>query len=156
MATVKVSSDIGAPVDVVFACFTDIQEAAEHVSGIKKIELLTPGPFSLGTRWRETRELLGREDDAEMEVTAFEKNRSYTITHTKAGVTITATFLFEPIAVASTRASIEFAMHGSGLPPGLLAPLEWAIAGRVRDVLARDLEDLRAAAGTAAARWSYS
>ncbi|MEP7247909.1 MAG: SRPBCC family protein [Gammaproteobacteria bacterium] len=156
MANVKVSSDIGAPVDVVFGCFTDIQQAPQNVSGIKQIELLTPGGFSLGTRWRETREVLGRNDDAEMEVTSFEKNHSYTITHQKGGVRITATFLFEPIPNASTRVSIEFALHASGLPPGLLAPVEWAVSGKVREVLTADLEDLRSAVGTIAAQWSYS
>ena len=156
MATVKVSSDIGAPVDVVFTCFTDIEAAAKHVSGIKAIQLLTPGGFSLGTRWRETREVLGRHDDAEMEVTAFEKNRGYTITHKKGGVTITAAFLFEAVPVASTRVSIEFAMHASGLPPGLLAPLEWAVSSKVRDVLTSDLNDLRSAVSTVAAQWTYS
>ena len=154
MANVKVSSDIGAPIDVVFSCFTDIQQAARNVSGIKQIELLTPGKFSLGTRWRETREVLGRTDDAEMEITAFEKNHGYTITHQKGGVRITATFVFDSIPNASTRVSIEFALHSSGLPPGLLAPLEWAVAGRVREVLTTDLEDLRSAVGTLAAQWS--
>ena len=49
---------------------------------------LTPRGFELGARWRETREVLGHLDTAEMEVTAFERNRSYTITHHKAGVRI--------------------------------------------------------------------
>jgi hypothetical protein len=53
--------------------FTDIEHGAEHVSGITKIEMLTTR-FSLGTRWRETREMLGRLDAAEMEVTAIELN----------------------------------------------------------------------------------
>ena len=46
MATVKVSSQIAAPVERVFQMFTDIEHGAEHVSGIKKIETLTTGPFS--------------------------------------------------------------------------------------------------------------
>jgi hypothetical protein len=75
MATVKVSNQIAAPVEEVFQIFTDIEHGVEHVSGIAKIEMLTTGGFSLGTRWRETREILGRLDDAEMEVTAFELNR---------------------------------------------------------------------------------
>src|SRR6266496_1848237 len=109
MATVKVSSQIGAPVDSVFQIFTDIDHGAEHVSGIKKIERLTPGGFSLGTRWRETRETLGRLDDAEMEVTAFELNRTYTITHHKAGVRMDAQFMFESVS-GGTKVSIEFAL----------------------------------------------
>ena len=144
MATVKVSNQITAPVEQVFQIFTDIEHGAEHVSGITKIEPLTTGRFSLGTRWRETREIVGRPVDAEMEVTAFELNRRYTITHYKAGVRVDAEFTFEPVP-GGTRVSIEFALGHHGLPPGLLSPLEWAIAGKVRDVLTRDLSDLKEA-----------
>ena len=142
MATVKVSSQIAAPVERVFQMFTDIEHAVEHVSGIKDIETLTMRRFSLGTRWQETREVLGRLDDAEMEVTAFELNRTYTISHHKAGVRIDAEFTFEPVA-GGTKVSIEFGLGHQGLPPGLLSPLEWATAGKVRDVLAHDLTDLK-------------
>ncbi len=143
MATVRVSKEIGAPVDVVFRRFTDIEGGPAHVSGIKDIQVLTPGGFSLGTRWRETRDVLGRRGDAEMEVTSFEKNRMYTITHHKASVRIDTTFTFDPIPTG-TRVTIAFGLNNQGLPPGLLAPLEWAIAGRVRDVLSNDLADLKA------------
>ena len=98
MASVKVSSQIEAPVDKVFAVFTDIEHGAEHVSGIKGIELLTPGKFGLGTRWTEAREVLGRLDEAEMEITAFESNKAYTITHHKGGVRIDTIFTFEPVS----------------------------------------------------------
>jgi uncharacterized protein YndB with AHSA1/START domain len=113
MATVKVSNQITAPVEQVFQMFTDIEHGAEHVSGITKIEMLTTGRFSLGTRWRETREVLGRLDDAEMEVTAFELNRRYTITHYKAGVRVDAEFTFEPVS-GGTKVSIEFGLVITG------------------------------------------
>ena len=79
---------------------------------------------------------------AEMEVTAFEQNRTYTITHHKGGVRIDTVFTFEPVP-KGTKVSIEFGLNPQGLPPGLLSPLEWAIAGRVRDVLGQDLLDLK-------------
>ena len=69
MATVTVSQQIAAPVGQVFKLFTDIAHAPEHVSGIKKLELMTPGPVGLRTRWIETREVMGRLDTAEMEIT---------------------------------------------------------------------------------------
>jgi hypothetical protein len=78
-----------------------------------------------------------------MEVTAFETNRTYTITHHKGGVRIDTVFAFERIP-GGTRVSIEFALNDQGLPPGLLSPLEWAIAGKVREVLSHDLTDLMA------------
>ena len=149
MAKVKVSTDVKAPVERVFELFTDIQHAAENVSSIKKIEIMSTGPFNLGYRWTETREVMGRLDDATMEVSAFERNRSYTITHYKGGVLgkgvrIDSVFTFEPVP-AGTRVSIEFDLHPDGLPPGILLPLEWAIGGKVRHVLSDDLGDLKTA-----------
>ncbi|HVH28589.1 MAG TPA: SRPBCC family protein [Vicinamibacterales bacterium] len=145
MTTLTVSSEIGAPVDQVFRQFTDIERVAQEVSGIRSIEVMTPGPFGLGTRWREVREVpLGRLDDAEMEVTSFDRNRGYTITHHKGPARIVTTFSFEPIATG-TRVAIEYTMDGPGLPPALLSPLGWAISGKVREVLTQDLSDLKAA-----------
>lgn len=143
MATVTVSNRIAAPVHRVFQQFTDIESGTPHVSGIKKIEMLTPGHFRLGTRWRETRELLGVSDSAEMEVTSYERDRTYTITHHKAGVRIDTVFWFKPVG-DETDVGLEFEIDTGGLPPGLLTPINWAIAGKVRDVLGRDLADLKA------------
>jgi carbon monoxide dehydrogenase subunit G len=142
MTTVTVSSQIAAPVERVFQLFTGVERGAERVSGIKKIEMLTPGHFRLGTRWRETRDILGASDSAEMEVTSFERNRTYTITHHKAGVRIDTTFWFEPSG-EGTKVSVEFELDTEGLPPGLLTLLNRAIAGKVRDVLGQDLADLK-------------
>lgn len=142
MTTVTVATEIAAPVERVFEAFTDVEHAAEYVSNIKKVEVLTVGDFKLGTRWLETREVLGQQDTAEMEVTAFERNRTYTLTHHKAGARIQVVFTFEP-AGAGTRVKIDFDLGSPGLPPGAMAPLRWAIGGKVRDIIAQDLEDLK-------------
>jgi hypothetical protein len=142
MTTVMVDTRVAASVERVFDVFTDLERGAERVSNIQEIELLTTGRFSLGTRWVETRMVLGRRDSAEMEVTAFERNRTYTITHHKGGTRIDAVFTFEPIA-DTTNVRIEFALEGHGLPAGLSAPLGWAMASKVRDVIGRDLADLK-------------
>ena len=148
MAKVKVSTEVQAPVERVFELFTNIEHAADHVSGIKNIEIMSTGPFNLGYRWTETREVMGRLDDATMEISSFEPNRTYTVTHYKggvlgSGVRIDAVFTFEPVP-AGTKVSIEFELHPQGLPPAVLLPLEWAIGGKVRHVLSDDLTDLKA------------
>jgi hypothetical protein len=51
MAKVRVSTEVKAPVERVFERFTDIEHAAERVSGIKEIAVLSPGSFNLGYRW---------------------------------------------------------------------------------------------------------
>ena len=143
MTTVTVATVVAAPVERVFDVFTDVEHGAERVSNIQKIEMLTVGGVKLGSRWPETREVLGHQDSAEMEVTAFEQNRTYTITHQKAGARIDAVFTFEPVD-DRTRVQIEFVLESHGLPPGALAPVRLAIANKVRDVIGHDLEDLKA------------
>jgi carbon monoxide dehydrogenase subunit G len=148
MPKVTISTEVKAPVERVFDLFTDIEHAADRVSGIKKIDVMSPGPSHLGYRWTETREVMGRLDDATMEISSFERNRSYTVTHHKgailgSGVRIDTKFTFEPVP-AGTKVSVEFELHPEGLPPGLLLPLEWAIGGKVRHVLSDDLDDLKA------------
>jgi hypothetical protein len=149
MPKIKVSAEVTAPVERVFELFTDVEHATGRVSGIKGIEVMSPGSFDLGYRWTETREVMGRLDDAVMEITAFERNRTYTVTHYKggvlrSGVRIDTVFTFEPVPTG-TKVSIEFELHPDGLPPGLLLPLEWAIGGKVRHILSDDLDDLKAA-----------
>lgn len=140
--TVSVSSGINAPIKRVFEMFTDLEHVADRVSGIVRIAALTPGPFGLGTRWLESRKILGRVDSAEMEVTAFERYRTYKVSHQKGGLQIETVFLFEPDR-GGTLVTIEFAIDGAGLPVGFLTPLNWAIAGKVRHVLRNDLADLK-------------
>jgi hypothetical protein len=146
MPTVAVSNELDAPLDRVFETFTDIEHGPAHVSGIQKLEMMSPGPVHIGTRWLETREVMGRLDTAEMEITSFERNRMYTITHYKAGVRIDTTFRFEQ-AGDRTKVTVEFDLGSGGFPPGLLAPLGWAIAGKVEKVLNNDLADLKRSIG---------
>jgi uncharacterized membrane protein len=143
MTNVAVATTVAAPVEQVFAVFTDLEHNAGRVSNIEEIEVMTTRGFELGTRWLETREVLTQLDSAEMEVTAFERNRTYTITHHKAGTRIDTVFTFEPVD-GGTQVRLEFKLDSHGLPPGLVTPLGWAIAGKVRDALSHDLADLKA------------
>ena len=143
MTTVTVATEIAAPIQRVFEVFTDLEHNAARVSNIRNIELLTVGGgLRLGARWLETREVLGREHTAEMEITAYEQDRTYTITHHKAGARIDAVFTF--IAKDDrTTVRVEFDLQSGGLPPGTLAPVRWAIADKVRDIIGHDLADLK-------------
>jgi uncharacterized protein YndB with AHSA1/START domain len=142
MTTITVATQVAAPVEQVFEMFTDLEHAADHVTNIQKIELLTAGRFELGTRWLETRDVLGQGKSAEMEVTAFDRNRTYTITQHRMGARIDTVFTFEPFE-NGTKVRIEVDLESHGLPPGLLAPLGWAVAGKVRDLISGDLADLK-------------
>ena len=52
---------IAAPATVVFSTLVDVGRWAQFMSGIGSVEILTPGPLALGTRFRETRTMFGRD-----------------------------------------------------------------------------------------------
>ena len=142
MTNPTVEIQVAAPVERVFEVFTDLEHSAERVSNIQEIEVLTTGGFELGTRWLETREVLGQSglgrdgsDGVRAEPHVYH-HPSQGGQADRYGVHVRA---FED----GTKVRIEFVLDSHGLPPGLLAPLGWAIAGTVRDVISRDLADLK-------------
>ena len=149
MVTVTVANKIAAPVDRVFTLFTDLDHCAGLVTGIKKIEVLTAGPFGLRTRWLETREVLGRDVTEELEVTAFEMNHAYTVTNDVHGARMDTHFTFEP-AGAGTEVNVVFQLAPQTFLSMLVSPLAWTVAGKVRKALTDEVLDYkRLAEGTA-------
>jgi hypothetical protein len=68
----RFTETIHAPHDRVFALSSDIDRSKEWLPAGVIVEKLTPGPTRAGTRYRETRKILGRKDTEEYEVTLFE------------------------------------------------------------------------------------
>lgn len=62
-----------------FEAISDFPNAAEIVTGIQKVEMLTDGPVGVGTRFRETRIMYGREASETMEVTAYDPPTGITL-----------------------------------------------------------------------------
>lgn len=57
------------------------------------------------------------------------------------------TFSFEP-SNGGTKVRVEFSLDPQSFSARLLSPLGWAMAGKIRDFIARDLDDLKRAAET--------
>lgn len=60
-----------APPAKVFAALTDVANAEKWMPNVVKIEMLTEGEYGVGTKWRETRTMFGKEASEVFEVTAF-------------------------------------------------------------------------------------
>ena len=63
MLTIRSSSatrTMHLPPAAVWSALTDLEQLASVRRHVVSAELLTPGPFDVGTRWRETRRALGR------------------------------------------------------------------------------------------------
>lgn len=74
-----ISERVNAPADVVFALSCDFANAPKRIRGIKKMEMLTDGPVGVGTRFRETRVMFGKEATETMEIVDFQPGKSYTL-----------------------------------------------------------------------------
>ncbi len=75
--TMKISirEEFNAPAEKVFAAVTDVEAADKWMPNLVSMKLLTEGAYGVGTKWRETRKMFGKEAVEIFEVTAFEPGR---------------------------------------------------------------------------------
>ena len=71
---IKVSRKINAPINVVFNTVADIRNFSEALPHVVRYEFLSEQESGLGTRFRETRLMNGKEAMTELEVTEFVEN----------------------------------------------------------------------------------
>ena len=74
MAWITVNRTIKAPICVVFGTVADIREMSKALPHVKSFEFLTDAATGVGTRFRETRLMKGREEVTEIEVTEYVEN----------------------------------------------------------------------------------
>jgi len=141
---VRIERDVAAAPQEVWRVLTDLDHAAETLSGVSAVEVLTEGPYAVGTRWRETRKMFGKEATEEMQVTAVEAPARTTVEADSAGVRYVTDFALTPTA-DGTRLAMTFSARQPN--PSTVQRLTWAVFGRLgikatSKVMARDLEDI--------------
>ena len=80
--------------DEVFQLAADFPNAAQFISGITKVELLTDGPIGVGTVFKETRKMFGKEAAEEMTVTVYDPPKRYALECESCGCHYHTEFLF--------------------------------------------------------------
>jgi len=145
MPSYSFSEHIKAPPARVFELFTDIERAPEHVSGIKRVEVLTEGGVKPGMKWRETREFAGREATETLEITALEPNKSYRVDCDSHGAIWRSDFRFTPDG-DGTRVDLEMRCLPQTLKAKIMSPLSLLFAGMLKKAIRQDLDDLKRAA----------
>ena len=139
--------NVDAPADIVWAIITDLDRSPEIIDGIDSIERLDTGSgFDVGTRWRETRTMFGRQATEELEITAVEPGTSYTVEADGHGAHYVATMSLEPVG-DRTRLNMTFEAQPDGLVSKVMAnTLGRLMLGSTRKALQRDLDDIASAA----------
>lgn len=145
MPSLRVHRAIAAPPDAVWAVFTDLPRSAERLTAVDAVEILSDGDgdgdFGVGTRWRETRTMFGKQATEEMEVTAVDPQRSYTVEAESRGTHYVSRFDFTPTG-DSTDVTFTFSGESSGAMR-VVGALMWPLLkGKMTQELRRDLDDL--------------
>src|SRR5688572_2713687 len=141
----SVDRHIAAPPDVVFARATDFRRAPEFITAIAKMDILTNGPVGVGTRFRETRVMLGREATEEMTVTTFEPPRRYTLSAESHGSRYHTELTFVPDG-QGTRITMTFQGTPISFMARVMSVLMRPMMKTVMKACAKDLDDIKAAA----------
>lgn len=142
-STVVVERVIQAPPGRVWETMTDLTAWESVLSGVEKVEVLTPGGFGVGTRWRETRRMFGKEATEEMRVTAVEPAERYRVEAESHGTRYISEFRLLTAGPETTTVHMTFTAVPPGGVKGLLAKAFGALGARaVRRAIARDLADV--------------
>jgi carbon monoxide dehydrogenase subunit G len=145
-----VGRDIAARPEKVWTIITDLDHTTETLSGVQRVERIDDGSdFGVGTRWRETRTMFGREATEQMEVTAVEPGRSYTVVAANGTTTYASVLRVQPAAGGTSHLSMTFGARPSGAVASILAATLGRLVQRTtRKMLQRDLDDIAIAAET--------
>lgn len=95
---VAVTRAVAAPPERVWAVLTDLDGARDFLPGLVSIERLSGPEYGVGTRWRETRKMFGKEASEEMEVVEVEPNRSTQMHAFNSGMFYKSGFRLTPTA----------------------------------------------------------
>ena len=145
MTSLRITKHIAAPPERVFQLSTDLDGWSERISGIVRVEKLTDGPVGVGTRFRETRVMFKKETTEEMEFTVFEPNQAYAVGAISCGCQFETRFDFVPDQ-GGTRVEMKMESKPLTFMAKLMSPIGALMAGSMRKLLEKDLDELKAAA----------
>ena len=114
MAGFKMSEWISRPPQDVFDFITTPDNAPKVVQSVKSMVKLTEGPVRVGTRYRETRTMRGKEEHAELEVVAYEPNQKYAVKNLTEGIETVYQYTFQPEA-NGTRVDLVCEVKAGGV-----------------------------------------
>lgn len=149
MSSLLVEQHVVAEPGRVWEVVTDVDSWASVISGIKTVERLDDSSeFGVGTTWRETRVIFGKEATEEMTVTGVEAGRCYTVEAESHGANYTSV-----ITLAPRDGGTDLSMTFSTIPTSYLATVLSKTLGKIfegstRKSLAQDLRDIATAAET--------
>src|SRR3712207_4813997 len=146
--SISLTQHIQASPERVWTVITDIPGSAATLSGVDSVQLLTDGPYGEGTRWKETRKMLGRAETVEMWVADAEPHRNTTVRAVQGGADYTTRF---SLTAGDGGTELTLTFGADVIKPTVASRILMLLFGRMgmaatRKALARDLAEIAAKA----------
>lgn len=136
MIRIELELEIERPAEEVFEYLADLERLPDWQSSA--VETRVDGPIGVGTRFTETRRMLGREGRTELEVTVFEPARRLTLRSLSGPVKVNVDHRLEPRGDGTILSVVAEAEPGS-----LMKLAEPVLARQARRELRSDFERLK-------------
>ena len=111
MTTVSTSININQPADKVFDYMTNVENHKAWQAGIVDATITPPGPVDVGSTYHYTTEVMGRRMETHLEVTAYEKNKKWSVKTTGVLQSVEMVYLFEAVE-NNTKLTISTELAG--------------------------------------------
>lgn len=148
---VSVARRVEASVPAVWEVVTDLDVAADRLSQVVQLDRLTAGPYDVGTRWRETRRMMGRSETQEMTVVENDPERRTVTEAEDAGTRYRTEISLTPLDDGrATQLTIRF-LAWAVADPSRLQRLALTVVGPLARTLSErtlrtELDDIASAA----------
>ena len=139
MTRTTILSFINAPVDVVFDTVAHIDDFRQAIPHILDVEFISDVQSGVGTRFKETRLMNGKETTVELEVTGYEENQRIRLV-SDAGGTIWDTVFTTESSAEGTNLTMVMDAKPYKLLAKLTTPL---IKGMIRKAIEKDMNAVK-------------
>ena len=140
MSRTEIQRTIAAPADKVFAVVANVEQFSRAIENIERVEFVSDIQTGLGTRFRETRLMRGREATVELEITEFAAPERVRFLSEAGGVKWDTVFTVARARGGNTRLMLVMEATPLTFPARLMVPL---MKGMVRKAIAADMDAVK-------------
>lgn len=144
MKPIIASIEINAPRARIWKMITDLENAPNHIRAIKRIEILEkPANGLVGVKWRETRDMFGKEATETMWITGAREQEWYETEAHNSGCAYHTRIELRDGPNKAVTMSWSFHAIPETLIAKLFVPISWLLRGMLAKALMQDLNDLK-------------
>ncbi|WP_163100849.1 SRPBCC family protein [Peribacillus alkalitolerans] len=122
MAAFSDTITIHKPIDEVFSFSTNMENSNKIMPNVKQTVKITDGPITVGTQFKETRVIRGRDAEAVIEIIKYIPNQAYSVKNVTQGMEVIYHYQFNKV-VEGTKIDFQCEVNASGIMMKLIKPL---------------------------------